>query len=134
MAQYDTEEFHINPMLPDSLDAAERVPPRKLSKVFEALRIPDGSPHTAETLRRSVCRAAKLVPASMARAIGLSVAGVKEMHPRFIGVFRDRIYCTLLRMVSYNNRRRGGGHPDYAATSAIVCFAPRSVVDPILKA
>ena len=114
VVQYDPEEFHIRPRLPDLPDAAKRVPPQVLTKMFEALKMPDEYPQTAESARRSLCRVIKHMPAGMAQAFGISAARVQEMDPRFVFVLHTKIYCKLIDMSLYNRfyrqRRGGGGH------------------------
>ena len=105
VAQYDPEEFHYRPKISDLPNDLKRVPPQKLTEIFEAMRNHD------ESALRNVCRVIKLMPPRMAGALGISVSGVKGMHPRFVAVLRDKLFSKLIDISHYNTfcrRRRGG--------------------------
>ena len=120
--QNDPEEFNFRPRLPELPDDLKRVPAKKLAEMFSAMRNHD------ESARTNLCRVIKLMPPSMARALGIGVPRVQGMDPRFVSVLRDKLFCKLIDIQLYNNfcrkRRGGGGGRALARARTIRDFVP----------
>ena len=120
--QNDPEEFNFRPRLPELPDDLKRVPAKKLAEMFSAMRNHD------ESARTNLCRVIKLMPPSMAQALGIGVPRVQGMDPRFVSVLRDKLFCKLIDIQLYNNfcrkRRGGGGGRALARARTIRDFVP----------